>query len=361
MFVVTRADAVGGAQIHVRDVAAALLARGHEARVVTGRRGVYSEILDGVGVPNEVCEPLQRAIQPGRDAAAVLALRRRFAAFAPDLISLHSSKAGIVGRLAAAGRWPCLFTAHGWAFAEGISERRRGVYRALERALAPLAARIVCVSEHDRRLGVAAGIDSARLVTIHNGMPDVPPDQHADPGANAPAPVVVMVARFDHQKDHETLLRAVATVPSLRLDLVGDGPNQPAMERLAGELGVAERVRFLGQRRDVAAVLREAQVFALVSRWEGFPRSTLEAMRAGLPCLVTDAGGSAEAIVEGETGFVVPKGDAAIVADRLRRLADDADLRRAMGSAARRRYEANFTFERMFDRTLGVYRAVLDR
>lgn len=358
LFVVTRADAIGGVQIHVRDLASALIARGHEVRVVTGRRGPFSDALDRAGVPAVECPALQRAIDPRRDLPAVAALRREIAAFGPDVVSTHSSKAGILGRLACALGGPaCLFTAHGWAFAEGVPERQRRIYREIERRLAPLAARIVCVSEHDRQLGIAAGIAPNRLVTIHNGMPDVPPGLRAAPGREGPVRVV-MTARFDRQKDHATLLRAAAPVAGLHLDLVGDGPGQPAIRDLARDLGLSERVHFLGHRDDVAAVLAGAHAFALVSHWEGFPRSTLEAMRAGLPAVVTDAGGSAEAIAEGETGFVVPREDAGRLEDRLRRLATDAGLRERMGEAARRRYEAHFTFERMLDRTVEVYRTV---
>ncbi len=358
---VTRADAIGGVQIHVRDVASALLARGHEVRVVTGRRGPFTAVLRRAGVPAIECPALQRAAGPRGELPAIFALRRVIAAFRPDVVSTHSSKAGILGRLACApGGPPCLFTAHGWAFAEGVPERQRFAYRQIERALAPLAARIVCVSEHDRQLGIAAGISPGRLVTIHNGMPDIPAALRAAPGRGDPIRVV-MTARFDRQKDHATLLRAAAPVAGLHLDLVGDGPDLPAARDLANDLGLSERVRFLGHRDDVAAVLAHAHAFALVSHWEGFPRSTLEAMRAGLPAVVTDVGGSAEAIEDGLTGFVVPRENAARLEDRLRRVATDAALREQMGTAARLRYEAHFTFERMLDRTIEVYRAAARR
>jgi len=358
MFVVTRADAIGGVQVHVRDVASALTERGHDVRVVAGRRGPFSEALRRAGVGETECPSLQRAIDPRQDARALRALRREIASFAPDIVSTHSSKAGILGRLACVGGPPCLFTAHGWAFTEGVPARQRRVYREVERRLAPLAARIVCVSEYDRRIGIAAGIQPDRLVTIHNGMPDLSSAAgRADPGRDGP-PRVVMTARFDRQKDHRTLLRAAARVDGVLLDLVGDGPDLRPMQELARELGLADRVRFLGHRDDVAAVLAQAHLFALISNWEGFPRSTLEAMRAGLPVVVSDVGGSAEAIVEGESGFLVPRGDVDAVADRLRRLAGDRVRRRRMGEAARHRYETEFTFSRMLERTLRVYHEV---
>lgn len=361
MFVVTRGDAIGGVQIHIRDIATALVKSGHAVRVVTGRRGIFTDALRRVGVDEVECRSLQREIDPRQDARAVACLRREIAAFGPDVVSTHSSKAGILGRLACAvGGPPCIFTAHGWAFTEGVPARRRRVYREIERRLAPLAARIICVSEHDRQIAIAAGISRQKVVSIHNGMPDVAPALRADPGGAAPVRVV-MIARFSDQKDHATLLRAAAGVEGCLVDFIGDGPTQPAVRALAGELGIDDRVRFLGHRDDVAEVLARSHLFALISKWEGFPRSTLEAMRAGLPAIVSDVGGSAEAIAEHETGFVVPRGDVAAIGERLRRLVGDATLRQRMGKAARHRYETFFTFERMLDETMAVYRSVASR
>jgi glycosyltransferase involved in cell wall biosynthesis len=164
-----------------------------------------------------------------------------------------------------------------------------------------------------------------------------------------------MTARFDRQKDHETLFRALTTLPDVQLDLIGNGPGQAATEALANQLGIAPRVRFLGQRLDVAELLADAHVFVLSSRWEGFPRSTLEAMRAGLPVVVSRVGGAAEAVDDGQSGFVVEPGDREQLAERLRDLVHDSDLRRRMGAASRARYEIDFTFDRMAAKTLAVY------
>lgn len=360
LFVITRADSYGGVHVHVRDLATHLLQLGHQVRVVTGARGAFNDLLAARGISRVACPSLQRAIHPVKDARAVIALRREIRAFRPDLVSTHTSKAGIVGRLACArGGPPCLFSAHGWAFTTGVPEPQRTLYRGIERAMAPLAARIICVSEHDRQIAIAAGIDAGRLVTIHNGMPDVPPSLRADPSGGDPVRIV-MLARLAPQKDHRTLLQALAAIEGGHLDLAGeDGATSAAVRALVQELGLEQRVTFLGHQDDVASVLARSQIFALISHWEGFPRSTLEAMRAGLPVLVTDAGGAAEAVRDGVTGFVVPPADVAATRDRLRQLVDDADLRRAMGDAGRQRYEAEFTFSRMFQQTFAIYQAIV--
>ena len=169
-----------------------------------------------------------------------------------------------------------------------------------------------------------------------------------------------MVARFEPQKDHACLLRALAGAPGKwRAVLVGDGPTHPAAEALARELGIADRVSFPGSRDDVPDVLAGAHVFSLASRWEGLPRTILEAMRAGLPVVASDVDGVGEAVADEETGFLVPAGDSAALGRRLGQLFAYPSLRKRMGDAGRRRYEESFTFERMVAETAAVYDAVL--
>ena len=163
-----------------------------------------------------------------------------------------------------------------------------------------------------------------------------------------------MTARFDRQKDHETLFRALTTHPGVELDLIGDGPDLEQAREVAERFQISERVHFLGHRDDVAEILSRAQIFVLSSRWEGFPRSTLEAMRGGLPVVVSNVGGASEAVTDGVTGFVVPPGDREALAERLRDLVRDPELRAAMGAAGRARYDAEFSFERMLTRTLAL-------
>lgn len=140
---------------------------------------------------------------------------------------------------------------------------------------------------------------------------------------------------------------------------MGDGPDLDALQSLARELEVYHRVIFSGQRLDVPERLKKADVFVLATRWEGFPRSILEAMRAGLPVVATDVGGCRESVVDGETGFLVPKEDPVQLRDRLRILMDSPELRVQMGQKGRKRFEENYTFEGMYDRTVAVYREVL--
>lgn len=356
-FVVTRANDVGGAQVHVRDLALALKLRGHCVSVISGPPGPLSHSLLEHGIEYRCAPDLQRAIQPVKDVRAFLQIRQILSELQPDLVSTHSSKAGVLGRLAARSlRLPVLFTAHGWSFGRGRPWPQRWLYQLLERAMAPAGSGLIAVSNADRDLAIRTHVGRREhSVTIHNGMPEIGPELVADAGRNPPA--LVMVARFAPPKDHAFVLHALSALidRAWRVSFVGDGPELEESESLAQELGLWDRVSFLGYRRDVAEILSRHQAFLLASRFEGFPRSILEAMRAGLPVLSTDVGGVLEAVEDGVTGFVVPVGDLATFTDRLGRLIEDPDLRLRMGARARDRYQDLFRLERMVDANLLVY------
>ena len=361
-YVYARSDTIGaGTYVHIRDMALAMRERGHEATVIVGQEGPITEELKLLGVSVRSLRHLVRPIRPLTDVKAVWEMRRALKALRPDLLSLHSSKAGIVGRVTARTLGlPVLYTSHGWSFADGVPRAQQHAYASLERLVAPLARQIIGVCEQECQLALRFGVAPPhRLLTIHNGMPEVDPSLRARP--NMQPPRIVMVARFAEQKDHPTLLRALAGLQHLdwTLDLLGDGPLQFQVEGLAEALGLSSRVRPLGVRTDVAEQLAGAQVFALITNWEGFPRSILEAMRAGLPVLASDVGGVREAVLDGETGYVVPRGDVDALQERLRRLLENPDRRAAMGKAGRSRYEDAFTFECMFEKTFSLYKAIL--
>jgi glycosyltransferase involved in cell wall biosynthesis len=233
------------------------------------------------------------------------------------------------------------------------------VYRLIERIAAPLASRIITVSEFDRQLALARGIASSdKVVTVHNGMPDIEEELRADPSRS---PVrLAMVARFERQKDHVTLFHALSGLiqEPWQLDLIGDGPLLSEARALSGRFGLAERIQFWGQRMDVDARLSQAQVALLITNWEGFPRSILEAMRAGLPVVASAVGGIAESVRDGETGFTVPQADVEGLRRRLKQLLDSPELRVSMGRNARKLYERNFTLARTVERTLAIYEEV---
>jgi glycosyltransferase involved in cell wall biosynthesis len=419
LFLATRLDEVGGVQVHIRDLARWLAGQGHQVHVAAGEKAAagrpagatasaapapapavapaLEEAFDAAGVTVHLLPHLARAINPLKDLIALGEIRRLLKELQPDLVSLHSSKAGWIGRQAAERDWtvrgprgllpgvgrrrpPVIFTAHGWAFTGGVPKVKARLYRFLERRAAHLADAVICVSDHDRSLAVDAGIaERTRVLTIHNGMPDLPAAD-TKPAALEAAPglpvTITMVARFGYQKRQELLLKALGTLSGAqapagppgapwRLQLVGSGEREPEIRSLAEELRLADRVEFPGARDDVPELLSASDLFVLTSRWEGLPRSIIEAMRAGLPVVASAVGGVGELVEDGRTGFLLDpdleeSSAAAELAGVLRRLLGSADLRHALGAAGRRRYEEHFTFERMAVETAGLYQELLN-
>jgi glycosyltransferase involved in cell wall biosynthesis len=362
-FIITRLDDVGGAQIHVRDLSTALREAGHDVTVIAGTNGALADELKVKGVTCLQMRHLARAVGPLQDVRCIRELRTALRELQPDIISTHSTKAGFVGRIAGRSLGiPTLFTAHGWGFTAGRPPLQAAGFWIVERAAAPCAARIITVCDSDRAAALRACVaPRRRLVTIHNAMPAVDETLQANPGQSPPR--LVMVARLSHWKDQPALLHALAGLQDLpwQLELVGDGPMCEPVQALAHELGLASRVCFAGFRRDIPERLAAAQLFVLISKWEGFPRSIIEAMRAGLPVIATEVGGVRESVVDGITGFVIPPGDVERLRGRLRVLMMDSELRIRMGAAGRARYERLFTFDRLVEQTTGIYRSVLEQ
>lgn len=360
-FIITRSGDLGGAQIHVRDLSTALKEAGHDVVVLAGENGVLADELRQQGVSFYSLRHLTRAIRPLEDLRAIFEIRDLLRRKRPDILSTHSSKAGILGRIAGRSLGiPTILTVHGWSFTEGQPAFQRWFYRIVEAAAAPLASRIITVCEWDRELAARCRVARpAEMITVHNAMPDVGERLRARAG-DSPARLV-MVAGFRRQKDHATLFEALAGLADLdwHLDLIGEGELRGKTEALAEALGIRPRVSFLGFRRDVPDLLARAQALLLITNWEGLPRSVLEGMRAGLPVIASDAGGVREAVVDGCTGFVVPRRDIDVLRDRLRRLVMDPGLRTRMGAAGRARYEELFMFDQLVERTLAVYEDVL--
>lgn len=358
-FVITKSEA-GGAQSHVLELLEGLRVE-HRVILACGDDGWLAEQARMRGIPVTIIPDLVHPIRPVQDMRACGKIKGWLAREKPDLLHAHSSKAGLVGRIAArmAGI-PAVFTAHGWAFTGGATATRKLIAVPSEWLAARTGGDIICVSRYDRDLARRYAIASdARLHTVWNGIEDA--EMRAAPGSGV-VPVVTMVARFAAPKDHATLLQAMALIGdrTWRLRLVGDGPLLSDAKALACSLGLESRVEFPGSRSDVMALLAQSDVFVLASRFEGLPISILEAMRAGLPVVASNVGGVPE-LVDEETGVLVSPSDAVALANALKRLLGNPGLLAAMGAKGRKKYERDFKASAMIEKTLDIYRASLLR
>ena len=354
LYLITRAHE-GGAQAHVLTLIRGLVDQ-FEITLASGEHGYLTEGAAQLGVPVHIVEDLVTPISPLRDWRAAGRIRDLISQVRPDLLHTHSFKAGMLGRLAArTSGIPAMFTAHGWAFADGVSAARKAFAIPSEWLLARTSTGIITVSEADYRLGLRYGIGRPpKMNKVLNGVEPLELPARARPVPSVPR--VVMVARFDRPKEQSLLVRAMAAVEQpYELWLVGDGRLREAVEAEARTLGLGSRVRFLGTCRNVPEILAEADIFVLASRSEGLPMSILEAMRAGLPVVATNVGGVPEAVQSHVTGFLVARGDAAGLRRRIVDLLEQPALRARMGQAGRTRFEREFSSQVMVEGTRSVY------
>jgi glycosyltransferase involved in cell wall biosynthesis len=203
------------------------------------------------------------------------------------------------------------------------------------------------------------GIDVARYSAARSSRED----WRARHGFSSGDLLFLCVARFYPQKNHKTLLAAFASGPAklsnAKLLLAGDGQLRSDIERQARELGIFDRVHFLGRRDDIPEVLAACDVFALASLWEGNPLSVMEAMAAGLPAVVTAVGGVPELVANEKQGIVVPPSDPLALSAALLRLATDSAMRRAMGIAAAKRAQDEFDDRNMVEAYESLYDELL--
>jgi glycosyltransferase involved in cell wall biosynthesis len=355
LILITLAE-TGGAQTYVASLLPALAAE-FDVAVAAHGDGYLRSAAAAAGVRFIPLAHLGRALDARADARALRELVGVLRRERPQILHANSSKAGVVGRVAAAatGVPVRIFTVHGWAF-----KAHRGAagatYLWADRLMRPLTTVTVCVAEGERAAGLRARTCAAHnTVVIHNGVElDVPRRRHTTGRAT-----VLAVGRLRHPKDFGTLVRAAAAAPegTLCVRVAGDGPERAALETEIERLEAP--VELLGERGDVAELLATADVFVLPSRSEGLPMSVLEAMAAGLPVIASRVGGVGELVVDGTTGMLVPPGDVNALARALERVAGDPGLRVRMGQAGRRRAEVEFGLDRCRRAHVDLYRAAL--
>lgn len=299
---------------------------------------------------------------PGLGLSGEIAqLRTIIKATSPDLIHLHSSVAGLVGRLVVRGRLPTVFQPHGWSF-HALKGALRTVGVGWERFGARWADATICVSEGERRAGEAAAV-RGRWRVIKNGVDleaysEAPPEEkhcaRARLGLPPQGPIAVCIGRLSRAKGQDMLVEvwpAVRTaVADARLFLVGDGPERP-------QLPAGPGVILVGHREDVGDWIAASDVVALPSRWEGMSLAMLEAMARGRSVVSTDVAGARETIGDAAGAIVDldPQQLAAALAERLLH----PDLATSEGRAGRRIVEAFHDAQTTLDAVASLYRELV--
>ena len=379
--VITRLN-IGGPSIQAIALTTRLADRGHETTLIHGRldRGEGDmRYLAPPGAPLTYINTLCRPISLIDDARAYFALLGAIRAFKPDIVHTHMAKAGLVGRLAAMTanigrgrrRARIVHTYHGHVLDGYFSQWKTSLFISLERLLARGTDAIVAISPAVRaelsgeyRIGrdrqyhvVPLGFDLSAFQAIDDDaraaarrMLDIPADAH----------VISTVGRLTAIKQHglflETFKRVAAADHRALALIAGDGDLRADIEETARTLGIADRVRMLGWRRDLDVINAATDVFLLTSRNEGTPVALIEAMASAVPGVSTDVGGVKDVIHDASVGRLAPFGDAGALAGAILGLLGDADARKAAGAAARAHVLGRYGVDRLVNDIDALYR-----
>ncbi len=305
--------------------------------------------------------------RPGIDLSLVRRLARVIREKKLDVVHAHQYTPffyGALGAMASLTKPRVVFTEHGRHYPDVVSWKRRVANHVLFDRLADEVNAVCGFSATS--LSARDGFRRARIEVIENGVDLSRYRQVRDQstakarlGLVADRRYIVTVARFHAVKDHRTLLQAFAHVAAgirdVDLLLVGDGPLRGELEQLARSLGLADRIRFLGVRDDVADILAVADVFALTSVSEAASITLLEAMASQVPVVVTEVGGNPEIVRHGIDGLLAPRGDASAIAAAIVTLLEAPDTARALTRSAADRVATRYTLDRTIGRYYSLY------
>lgn len=367
---------LGGPAHHVALLSGRLDPEKYETMLVAGVVGRGEEEHLVAEVPIRRLPTLGPDIRPLDDLRALIAIVRLIREFRPDLVETHTSKAGMLGRLACLlagrGRPVVVHTFHGHVLRGYFGPRKTRLFLTIERLLARVSDLLIAVSQATVdelvELGVAPrekfavvplGLELDEFLALD---PAPGGGMREELGASEGETLLTFTGRLVPIKRPELMLQALARARGggarIRVAVVGDGELRPSLEALAADLGCAEAVNFLGYRRDVPAIAAASDAAVLTSDNEGTPVALIEAAAAGRPAVATDVGGVRDIVVEG-TGLLAPAGDADALAERMTRLAADRELRLRLGAKAREHVREGFTAERLLTRIDEIYSRLL--
>jgi len=360
-YLITKSEA-GGAQTHIFQLTKYFIQLGNELAVMAYPGGWLENEIKKLGAKFYPNFYFSNRINPIDDLKAIRTIKKAIFDFKPDLVSCHSSKAGFLGRLAIKNKIPTIFTAHGWAFTEGSPFFRKCLAIFAEKLASKYCEKIICVSNFDRELAIKYKIaGQAQLLVIHNGV-----EKSFEIGSRKIGPrKIVFVGRLTKPKEPILLLKAFNELPielkeKAEVLIIGEGPKRKELERFNKENNLETKIKLLGAlpREEVFKILKQSEIFVLVSKWEGFPRSILEAMSCGLAIISTDVGGVKEAIDE-NCGILIKRGDKEGLKNALEKLLKTPSLIKKMGQSAREKAEKEFPLEKMLRETEKTYTSLL--
>lgn len=356
-YIITRSD-WGGAQVHLESLINNFR-KNNEIVLIVGEEGELTKRLINLNVKIYVIKELKRSISL-KDIWAVVKIKKIIDYENPDLVHLHSSKAGLIGRIAAKisnNKLPVIFTVHGWAFTPGTKKINKALGILTEKIFYRMIDQFICVSNYDKEIAFHHNFEEKKMITVYNGVKSSFEKKYTE--INKKNIVFTMVARFNEQKDQMLLLEAVNQLKNknILINFVGEGENLGECVEYVQKNNLAQNVNFLGFRSNPMSILINSDVFVLTSFYEGLPISIIEAMSIGLPIVASNVGGNRELVIDGENGYLI--NDLKELKLALTNLVEQEKLRDSFGMKSKDRFESFFTEEKCIKNTKEVYKKII--
>ena len=348
----------------------------YQCWLICQQPGPLTEAAEQAGIHCLFVSDLIREISPKSDSRALITLTKIFRRHQFNVVHTHSSKTGVLGRIAGklANVPVVMHSVHGFAFPAAQSKLQYNLYLAMERVGTRFSDGIVFLNDTDKSIAlnqlrakqdilhlIPNGVDAKKFYPLA----DMEKIQQRQTLLNVEddKPCVVMLGRLWRQKNPECFVNAaIALLDSgqqAHFFLVGDGECHNALQQRIRDASYSQSIKLLGWRNDIVELLRCMDVFVLPSRWEGMPLAILEAQASGLPVVATDIPGNRDLVADGEDGYLFPSEDANQLATKLKRLLDNKELRSAFGATAREKVQLHYRIEKRVEQIAEIYETQL--
>lgn len=356
--VITRADTIGGAQKHVYDLSNQLKSDGHQISILSSGKGEFRTLIEKSDIDFINIKWLKREFSIRHDFNCILSMRSLIKKNNPDIVAIHSAKAGLLCRLACIGlKNKVVFTAHGWSHIRDAKKSKHNVFVLIERFLSKFTDKIICVSKADMTYSLdTIKISGNKLFHCPNGVKDssakVPNTAHrADNKLK-----LLSVVRFQAPKDFNTLIDALEIIKdgNWELSIIGDGEDMELVNDLIRDKCLQAKVFILGFKNNVQPFYEACDAVVLISRSEGLPMSLIEAMSYSKAIIGSSVGGIPELIKDDWNGYLIDSNDAITLSNKINTFIDNKNKPIEMGIKSFEMYKDNYSFEKMM---MNIYHA----
>lgn len=351
---VTRSDTVGGAQKYILETSCRFRDDGHEVTVISGDNGVFREEVERKRLNYIGLSSIIREVSLYDDVKSIIDFRSTIKLLKPDVVIIHSAKAGLIGRLGLIGlSSKKIFIAHGWSHIRASNLIAKILYGLIENVLSSFCDKVICISKHDLTFANdKLFISKKKTSLLYSGVREPVASNYS---SDSDFYKILTVTRFQHPKDFDTLLKAMNAINRVNnnwvITVLGDGEELEYYQRKTFELGLSDKFKFLGFQKELAKFYKDSDLVILISKSEGLPLSLIEAMSYRKPILASNVGGVSELIDDGATGYLVPPSDYLALSQSLFKIfSTTKDELTILGGNSYEKYKRDFSFDEMIKR-----------